>query len=230
MHAESLPARERLIRDHALTARRIALRVARQYPAWIPREDLVAAGMLGLIEAADRYDDSRQEPFLAFAEHRIRGAILDEVRRGDIMPRRKRQLARRVAAAIRELEQAGESPSDDQIAEKLGVSVETYRDEIAHVTKVEVRSLDGESDVLAGTEVPPDVEANRRVTLERVRAQLGLLDARDATIIGLHFLEDQTFQEIATTLHITPSRVSQLMSRAMGRLRALLGAELAAAA
>ena len=70
--------------------------MARRCPDWIAREDIVAAGMLGLIEAADRYDSSRQEPFLAFAEHRIRGAVLDELRRGDIMPRRVRQLARKI--------------------------------------------------------------------------------------------------------------------------------------
>jgi len=86
--------RDRLIREHADAARRIALRMARRCPDWISRDDIVSAGMVGLIEAADRYDESRQEPFIAFAEHRIRGAILDELRRGDIMPRRVRQLAR----------------------------------------------------------------------------------------------------------------------------------------
>src|ERR1043165_117639 len=76
--------RDRLIREHADVARRIALRMARRCPDWVSREDLVSAGMVGRIEAADRYDGSRQEPFISFAEHRIRGAILDELRRGDI--------------------------------------------------------------------------------------------------------------------------------------------------
>ncbi|HEY0252266.1 MAG TPA: sigma-70 family RNA polymerase sigma factor, partial [Kofleriaceae bacterium] len=102
--ANSNQNRDRLIREHSDAARRIALRMARRCPDWIAREDIVSAGMLGLIEAAERYDGSRQEPFLAFAEHRIRGAVLDELRRGDIMPRRVRQLARKIAAAIRELE------------------------------------------------------------------------------------------------------------------------------
>lgn len=230
MHASPAVARERLICDHAASARRIALRVARQCPTWIPREDLVAAGMVGLIEAADRYDSSREEPFLAFAEHRIRGAILDELRRGDIMPRRKRRLARRVGAAIQALEQSGESPTDERIADKLGVSVDTYRDEIAHVMEVEVGPLDAARDTVAEPSASPDIEATRRVTFERIRAQLERLDERDATIIALHYLEDQTFQEIATTLNITPSRVSQLMARAMGRLRVLVGTRLAAAA
>src|SRR5690242_11674910 len=104
--------RNRLIAEHAEVARRIALRMARRCPDWIAREDLVAAGMLGLTEAAERYDDSRTEPFLSFAEHRIRGAVLDELRRGDMLPRRVRQLARKIANTIRTLENRGESPRD----------------------------------------------------------------------------------------------------------------------
>src|SRR5258706_12103489 len=95
--------RDQLISEHADIARRIALKMARRCPDWVAREDLVAAGMLGLTEAAARYDDTRAEPFLSFAEHRIRGAVLDELRRGDLLPRRVRQLARKIAGAIREL-------------------------------------------------------------------------------------------------------------------------------
>src|SRR5574338_309108 len=86
--------RDQLIREHAEVARRIALRMARRCPTWVAREDLISAGMVGLIEAADRYDDSREEPFISFAEHRIRVAVMDELRRGNIMPCRVRQLAR----------------------------------------------------------------------------------------------------------------------------------------
>ena len=95
--------------------------MARRCPDWVAREDLVSAGMLGLIEAADRYDGSRQEPFIAFAEHRIRGAVLDELRRGDIMPRRMRKLARKIAATAQALEKDGQAPSEDQMADALGM-------------------------------------------------------------------------------------------------------------
>ena len=87
-----------------------------------------------------RYDDTRQEPFLAFAEHRIRGAVLDELRRGDIMPRRVRQLARKIAAAIRELEKDGETPTDQRIADALGVSIDDYRAGLSQLVHVEVES------------------------------------------------------------------------------------------
>lgn len=218
------PARDALIRDYADAARRIALRMARRCPDWIAREDIVSAGMLGLIEAAERYDDTRQEPFLAFAEHRIRGAVLDELRRGDIMPRRVRQLARKISAAIRELEKDGETPTDQRIAEALGVTIDVYRAGLSELVHVEVGPLDGEAH-LAANSVAPDIEAGHRLMLARVREALAHLEQRDVTILGLHYVEDLTYQEIADTLRITPSRVCQLLWRAVERLRARLGTE-----
>ena len=217
--------RNRLIREHADIARRIALRMARRCPDWIAREDLVSAGMVGLIEAADRYDESRQEPFLSFAEHRIRGAILDELRRGDIMPRRVRQLARKITAAIRELEKDGEPANDQRVADALGVSVDQYRTGLAQLVHVELAPLDGEEARLVASDAAPDVQADHRETLGRIRAALDRMEARDVTILGLHYVEDLTYQEIADTLKITPSRVCQLLWRAVERLRAMLGAD-----
>jgi RNA polymerase sigma factor FliA len=218
--------RDRLIREHAEVARRIALRMARRCPDWVSREDLVSAGMVGLIEAADRYDDTRQEPFISFAEHRIRGAILDELRRGDIMPRRVRQLARKISAAIKELEKGGEQASDQRVADALGVTVDAYQGGLSQLVHVEVAPLDGEETCLVANDIAPDMQANHRQTLSRVCAALDRLETRDAQILGLHYVEDLTYQEIADTLKITPSRVCQLLWRAVERLRAQLGAEL----
>src|SRR6478735_2065497 len=144
--------------------------MARRCPDWVPREDLVSAGMVGLIEAADRYDDSRQEPFVAFAEHRIRGAILDELRRGDIMPRRVRQLTRKISAAIKELEKDGETASDQRVADVLGVSLGDYQKGLSQLVHVEMAPLDNEQLRLVAQEVAPDVQAGRRQTLARIKA------------------------------------------------------------
>jgi RNA polymerase sigma factor for flagellar operon FliA len=201
--------------------------MARRCPDWIAREDLVSAGMLGLIEAAERYDGTRQEPFLSFAEHRIRGAVLDELRRGDIMPRRVRQLARKIAAAIKELEKEGETASDQRIADALGVSIDDYRTGLAELVHVELAPLEGEEKQLVCNDAAPDVQAFRRQALSRVRAALDSLPARDVTILGLHYVEDLTYQEIAETLRITPSRVCQLLWRAVERVRAQLRVEVA---
>jgi len=222
--------RNQLISEHADAARRIALRMARRCPDWIAREDLVSAGMVGLIEAADRYDDSRQEPFISFAEHRIRGAILDELRRGDIMPRRVRQLARKISSAIKELEKDGVVASDQRVASALGVSLDEYQKGLKQLIHVEMAPLDGEELRLVAQEVAPDVQAGHRETLTRIKAAFDRMEKRDVTILGLHYVEDLTYQEIADTLKITPSRVCQLLWRAVDRLRALLGAEIESAA
>jgi RNA polymerase sigma factor for flagellar operon FliA len=216
--------RNQLIAQHSDMARRIALKMARRCPTWVAREDLVAAGLLGLTEAARRYDDTRSEPFIPFAEQRIRGAVLDELRRGDLLPRRVRQTARKIAAIQRKLEAAGEKPTDQAMADALGVTVETYRADLAHLVNVDVESIDGEkATTLVDVEQSPDEIASYREVLGKVKGALSLLEERDATLLGLYYIEEMTFQQIATSLKITPSRACQLLWRAVERLRERLG-------
>lgn len=216
--------RDQLICSHTDIARRIALKMARRCPDWIAREDLVSAGMVGLIEAADRYDGSRQEPFLSFAEHRIRGAVMDELRRGDLLPRRVRQLARKVSNAVKELEYGGETATDQRVADALGVTLEHYRTGLAHLVHVHVESLDDQAATMPTDQaLAPDEQASHRQLLTRVREALDKLETRDVTILGLHYIEEMTYQEIASTMAITPSRVCQLLWRAVERLRGHLG-------
>ena len=223
------PTRDELIRAHTDAARRIALRMARRCPQWVQREDLIAAGMIGLVEAAERFDGTRTEPFLAFAEHRIRGAVLDELRRGDIMPRRMRQLARRISDVVHNLSHGGEPPSDQRIADALGVTVESYRDELSSLRNVDVERLDTQRiAVMRDLDVLPDAAASQREVRDQISTALASLAARDVTILGMYFVEEQTYQQIADTLAITPSRVCQLLWRAIARLRHQLAGEHAA--
>lgn len=200
--------------------------MARRCPTWIAREDLVAAGMIGLIEAADRYDDSREEPFITFAEHRIRGAVLDELRRGDMMPRRVRALARKIAVVIAKHEQtSGAAPTDQTIASELGVTVETYRQDMSGLLAHEIAPLHTQEATLAANndEWAPDVQAEYRHSLAQVNEALGGLPPRDVKILAMHYLEELTYQQIAGVLGITPSRVCQLLWRAVDRLRDSMG-------
>ncbi|MBA3391513.1 MAG: sigma-70 family RNA polymerase sigma factor [Deltaproteobacteria bacterium] len=223
--------RNQLIAQHVDMARRIALKMARRCPAHVVREDLVAAGLLGLTEAAGRYDDTRAEPFIPFAEQRIRGAVLDELRRGDLLPRRVRQTARKVATVIRKLEAAGETATDQKVADTLGVSLETYRTDLAHLVNVDVESIDGDGAMmLADAERGPDELAAHRETMHKVHGALALLEGRDATLLGLYYVEELTFQQIATSMGITPSRACQLLWRAVDRLRTRLGDQMMAEA
>ena len=217
------PERDRLIAEHVDIARRISLRMARRCPDWVAREDLVAAGMLGLAEAADRYDDTRQEPFLVFAEKRIRGAVLDELRRGDIMPRRVRQMARKVGATISDLEKKLGAPPDDlQVAAALGVSIEEYRDRLEQLVHVTIGVLDGadERPHCVSHDDSPVAEAERRQAMSRVRTALTRLPERDVLVLSLYYNEELTYGEIAQVLSVTTSRVCQLHGRAIARLRA----------
>jgi RNA polymerase sigma factor for flagellar operon FliA len=225
-------SRNQLIVDHTEATRRVAIRMAKRCPTWILREDLISAGMVGLIEAADRYDVGREEPVWVFAEHRIRGAVLDELRRGDILPRRVRQLARKIAQVIQKLEQTdGLPPSDEKVANELGMSIDAYRDDTWAVRNHQVSPLTAADHVAADHELgaPDDIAAHNR-TLAQVKTALDGLEPRDVRILGMHFLEEMSFSQIATEIGVTPSRVCQLLWRAVDRLRSALGMSMLEAA
>lgn len=220
---ESSPPRDRLIAEHLEIAKRIALRMARRCPDWISRDDLVAAGLLGLTEAAERYDGSRNEPFLVFAEKRIRGAVLDELRRGDIMPRRVRQLARKIGATIAELERKHCGPPDDEaIAAALGVSVQEYRENLEQLIHVTVGALETTDDALlpTGADDSPERQSAHLEAMRRIRAALTHLEQRDILILTLYYNEELTYTEIAAVLGVSTARICQLHARAILRLRA----------
>lgn len=218
--------RDRLIAEHVEVARRISMRMARRCPDWISRDDLVSAALLGLTEAADRYDSTRNEPFISFAEKRIRGAVLDELRRGDIMPRRARQMARKIGAAIQDLEkQTGQAPADEAVAAKLGVSVEVYRTELEQLVHVTVGALEpgDEGSTTQHGHESPETETAKRQAMAKVRAALPKLQQRDLLVLGLYYNEELTYHEIAQVLGVTTSRVCQLHGRAIARLRSEIG-------
>jgi len=196
--------RDKLITEHVEIARRISLRIARSCPDWISRDDIVAAGMIGLAEAAERYDDTRQEPFLSFAEKRIRGAVIDELRRGDVMPRRMRRMARKIGDVIQHLEE-----------------YKTNLEQIVHVS-VGALELDDDSMMPTSDEASPEMQLAHRRAKAKVRAALDQLEKRDLLILNLYYTEELTYTEIGEVMGITRSRVCQLHGRAIARMRALI--------
>jgi RNA polymerase sigma factor for flagellar operon FliA len=219
--------RDRLIAEHLDVAQRIASRIARRCPTHVGRDDLHAAALLGLTEAAERYDSSREEPFIAFAEKRIRGAILDELRRGDIMPRRTRKLAREIGAMMVQLErQYGRPATDEEVAAALGVTLEEYKSELEQLVHVTVGGLEASAEeTVRSTEASPETQATNRDVLRKVRAALPRLDARDLLVLSLYYNEELTYPEIGEVLRLTKSRVCQLHGRAIARLRAEIDLE-----
>ncbi|TMQ28338.1 MAG: sigma-70 family RNA polymerase sigma factor [Deltaproteobacteria bacterium] len=140
------------------------------------------------------------------------------------MPRRARQMARKIGAKIQELEKLnGRSPTDEEVAAALGVPIEEYRSDLEHLVHVTVGALDQSDDsspALAADEASPEAGAARHMALARVRSALPRLDQRDILVLGLYYNEELTYHEIAEVLGVTTSRVCQLHGRAISRLRA----------
>jgi RNA polymerase sigma factor FliA len=222
VQAKPTAERNRLIAEFAPMARRVALRVARRTPSWIASEDLVSAAMVGLAEAAERYDASRGEPFLAFATKRVRGAVLDELRRGDPLSRSARRSARQLGETMRGLEQRlGRTPEDEEVAAALGIEVEEYQDELAmltHISTVGLEAVEG-AGAAADSGPSPQVQLERAQTLANLTSALKTLGERDAQILALYYNEEFTYAEIGQLLGVTESRVCQLHGRALARLR-----------
>jgi len=209
----------------------IVVQVAVNFPRHVDRGELVRAGVLGLVEAAHRYDDSRGVPFDRFAALRIRGAILDAVRSADWAPRSVRAMSRRVDAAEQELaNRLARMPSSDELAEAAGTTIEelqALRDRVFRsvVLTLDYRSGTDEPDMTLGdmlfdrTQPEPEEEMESRELLAYLRDAVRLLPERHRLVIVGYFLDGRTSDELARLLGVTESRVSQLRSEALQMLR-----------
>ena len=203
------------------TVRRIAGWLIRRLPAHVRTEDLVSAGHQGLADAIARFDPACSEQFASFAERRIRGAMLDELRARDPLSRDQRAHAKRVTAATRALTaRLGRRPSADEIAAELDIPLEQYWEQSV-VVATRIQSLDNEVGALL-----PDRDAegaeDRLCRAERARAMrdaVRALPPRLRRIIELHHSDGLTLKEIGELLGVTESRVCQLRSEALRHLR-----------
>ncbi|MEZ5979732.1 MAG: FliA/WhiG family RNA polymerase sigma factor [Planctomycetota bacterium] len=217
--------RERLILEHVPLLHHIVGRMALDLPSRVDRDDLVGYGMLGLIGAADAFDPSRGLQFSTFAFPRIRGAILDELRRQDFLPRGRRERVRDLDRVVRELEQdGGAPPSPEQIAEALGTTLDEVDEILASARSAAVASLDeGPSEQLAMLVRDPRCEdpmgsVEWEETKELLVEAIASLPEVEKNVITLYYAEGLLLREIGELLEVTESRVSQLHSRALYRL------------
>jgi RNA polymerase sigma factor for flagellar operon FliA len=191
-------------------------------PDSIRHDDLESAALVGLTEAAERFDAARGEPFVAFAAKRIRGAVLDELRRGDLMPRRARSAANKLGEAVSSLERRlGRSPEDGEVARELGVSLAAFRDCFAGlvpVRLVELPDAGGPSEIADGGG-SPFADLERAEAIRLVRAALDAVPERDALVLSLYYVEEFSYIEIGEVLGVSESRVCQLHARAIKRVR-----------
>jgi RNA polymerase sigma factor FliA len=212
---------------------RMARHLMAKLPASVELDDIVQAGMIGLMDAANRYESSQGTQFETFATQRIRGAMLDELRQNDWLPRSLRKTQRRVETAIRTLEQKlGRPPTETEIAKDMGVPLAEYQEMLAESRGYQLFSYDDfhgeDKDEQFLERHCPDPDADPLAQLEDKRFKAALVDAiknlpeREQMLMGLYYEQDLNFREIASVLGVTESRVCQLHSQAVARLRSRL--------
>src|SRR5580704_2306513 len=222
--------RERLILEHLPQVRLIARRIQERLPENISLEDLVSTGVIGLISAIDNFDSRHNVKLKTYAEYKIRGAILDSLRGLDWAPRQKRRKAKQIEAAIAQAEQRlKSSPSEEEIAAQLGISLDQYHEWLVEIRGLNIASLecangDPGSDLLHY--IADDGEALPSTLLERSELERLLAEGIDKipsierTVLSLYYHEELTLREIAQIVDLHESRISQLKSQAILRLRA----------
>jgi len=225
--------RERLILEHLNQVRLIARRIHERLPGNINLDDLISAGVVGLISAIDHFDAAHKVKLKTYAEYKIRGAILDSLRVLDWAPRQKRKRAKQIqAAAARSGQKLSREPTGEEIAQELGLPLEEYHAWLADLQGLGIGTLEYN----AGGDEPTDLlnyvcdkedqlpsRLLERAELVKLLAEaIGQMPKIGRTVISLYYLEELTLREIAQVVHLHQSRISQLKSQAIVRLRSYL--------
>lgn len=231
--ARAQDSQHQLIERHAPLVKRIAYHLLARLPASVQVDDLIQAGMIGLLEAAKKYDGGKGASFETYAGIRIRGAMLDEVRKGDWAPRSVHRNSRMVSEAIRAIEaRTGRDAKDQEVAAELQLSLEDYYGILGDTLGSRLFSFD---DLVQDGEtggLQEDINSSHSGPLhglEDERFQLALAEAighlpeRERLILALYYDEELNLKEIGEVLGVSESRVSQLHSQCAARLRARLG-------
>jgi RNA polymerase sigma factor FliA len=228
--------RDRLILAYAPLVKYVAGRLGSGLPAHVDEGDLASYGLLGLIGAIERYDPDRDVKFETYAIARIRGAIIDELRAMDWVPRSVRSRAREIERAIAELEaKLGRAPSDEEIAGKVGITTDELEESLTEISRSSIAALDelwtisGAGDQVALIDTIQDEDApdpqgmlSQTEMKEAIADAIARLPEREKLVVTLYYYEELTLREIGEVLGVTESRVSQLHTKAILRLKARL--------
>jgi RNA polymerase sigma factor FliA len=231
--------RERLILHYAPLVKYVAGRVAVGMPANVEHADLVSYGVFGLMDAIEKFEVDRGFKFETYAITRIRGAIIDELRSVDWVPRSVRSKARKLEAAIQRLESdLRRSPTEEELADDLGWTVDELQDTLTRVSMTSIAALDEVLDVGEGDRITlvdtlqdlstvlPEDSYDDQETKELLRQTLGRLTEREQTVLGLYYFEGMTLAQVGDVLGVTESRICQIHTKAVMSLRAKLSEKL----
>jgi RNA polymerase sigma factor for flagellar operon FliA len=209
--------------------KRIAYHLLARLPSSVQLDDLIQAGMIGLLEASAKYDPAKGASFETYAGIRIRGAMIDEVRRGDWVPRSVHRDARRIAEAIQTVEnRTGRDATDQDVAREMEISLDKYHASLRDASSGRLFSIDelgesldsvGEDSLATGS---PQAGVERSRFLGRLGQVIEQLPEREKLVMALYYDEELNLKEIGQILSVSESRVSQLHSQALLRLRARL--------
>jgi RNA polymerase sigma factor FliA len=230
-------AREQLVVAYSPLVKYVAGRMSSGLPAHVEESDLISYGLIGLINAIERFDPDREIKFETYAIARIKGAIIDELRALDWVPRSVRARARDIERAMAELERKlRRAPTDEEIAAKLGITEEELGASLTEISRSSIAALDelwtvsdgGDSVALIDTiEDTTGPEPQSALAETEMREALGeaiaRLPEREKLVVTLYYYEELTLREIGEVLGVTESRVSQLHTKAILRLKARLG-------
>lgn len=225
--------REQLILEHLPQVRLIARRIHERLPESVSLDDLISTGIVGLISAIDRFDPNHNVKLKTYAEYKIRGAILDSLRGLDWAPRQQRRRSKQIELAIAELEQELQrAPNEEEIAAAMGVELEEYHEWLVEIRGLNIGSLEGHPgeeanrDLLrfvSGKEADWPSRVLERTELRKILSQaISRMPYIERTVISLYYHEELTLREISRVVNLHESRVSQLKTQAIVRLRTFL--------
>ncbi|MEQ1814187.1 MAG: RNA polymerase sigma factor FliA [Candidatus Nitrotoga sp.] len=227
--ALGLNDKEQCLREHAPLVKRLAHQLMVKLPYSVQIDDLIQAGMMGLLDAASRYDEFHGAQFETYATQRIRGAMLDELREADWLPRGMRRDMRRIEVAISRTQQKlGRSPTETEIAKDMGIPLIEYQQMLqesrgAQLVYYEDFYGEDDDDFFERFEFGNDDDPMDLLTNERFKAELAHairnLPERECKLMGMIYEQEMNLREIGEVLGVSESRVSQLHSQAVARLR-----------
>lgn len=220
--------RDRLVLEHLPLVRAIAVRVSENLPVHVDLDDLIHAGVIGLFDAALKYNEEKQVSFRGYAKHRIKGAILDSLRDMDWASRDLRKRHKQLEAITRELAAAAQRvPTEAEIAEKMGMDIPRWRQVAIELRMVgllsgSTRAPESENqttpDFPAGDQLNPDVLTGQRELRSVLSMAMKTLPERYQTVIGLYYIGGKTMREIGDRMGINESRVSQIHRAALDKM------------
>ena len=213
--------KDELASEHILLVKRIAYHMVARLPASVDADDLIQAGLIGLLEATRGFQEGHGASFETYAGIRIRGAMIDELRRQEWVPRSVQRKARELAKGVRAVENRKQGPATArEVAEHLGLSLDDYHDAARNAAACRVVSIDADDTPDAGGDGGPQDELQNDAFRQQLAEKINRLPERERLVMALHYDEEMKLREIGEVLGLGEARVCQIHGQALNRLRA----------